>query len=118
MQEIEELKKAQEELKTKTIEEITELKKETNRLIVEKAHLFDSWVQVEVVVADACKHVNENTTKLDAVMRDKWLGEIIVQLQKDNNILNALFYPNTPLEQISKRKTTIEEVVAQLEELE
>ena len=42
VQEIEELKKSQQELKTKTIEEITELKKETDRLIIEKTHLFNS----------------------------------------------------------------------------
>ena len=35
VQEIEELKKVQEELKTKTTKEIIELKKETDRLIVE-----------------------------------------------------------------------------------
>ena len=42
VQEIEALNKSQEELRFKTVEDIIELKKETNHLIVEKAHLFDS----------------------------------------------------------------------------
>ena len=40
--EIVELKKAQEELKEKNVEEITELKKEIGYLVVEKAQIFTS----------------------------------------------------------------------------
>ena len=79
-QEIEELKKVQEELKTKTAEEITDLKKETDHIIVEKAHLSNSQVQVEVVVVDSCQYVLESTTKLDVVDRAQRLGAIISQL--------------------------------------
>ena len=41
-----------------------------------------------------------------------------MQLHKDNNILNALVYPDTPLEKITERNISIDEVAAQLEELE
>ena len=40
VQEIEALKKAQEERRVKSVTEITKLKKEKDRLVVEKAHLF------------------------------------------------------------------------------
>ena len=101
-----------------TAEDITEMTKEIDHLVVEKSHLFDSRVQVEATIMEACKHVSENTMKLNVVTKEKRLREIIVQLQKDNNILNYLFYPDTPPEQISERNTTIEEVETQLEELE
>ena len=42
MQEIEVLKKAQEELKTKVMEEIIEMKKETDHLVIDKVQLFTS----------------------------------------------------------------------------
>ena len=71
VQEIKELKKAQAELKTKNVETITELKKEIDHLILEKAHLFDSRLQVEVVVVDACKNIGKNTAELDAVVKGK-----------------------------------------------
>ena len=94
------------------------MKKETDRLIVKKAHIFYSQVPVEEEIVDSCKNTGENTTKLDVVAKAKLLGEIIVQLQKDKNILNSLVYLDIPIEQIVERNTTIEEVVAQLEELE
>ena len=72
------MKKLQEELKTNTAEEITELKKETDHLIVEKDHLFDIRVQVEAAVVDTCKHVDENVVELYVVKKTKRLGEIIV----------------------------------------
>ena len=68
-QEIEALKKAQEELRVKSIEEITELKKEQNHLVVEKEHLFNSQVKLEAGVVDACQHVLERNTDLDVVER-------------------------------------------------
>ena len=40
LQEIVALKTVEEELKKKAAAEITELKKETNRLVIEKAYLF------------------------------------------------------------------------------
>ena len=55
---------------------------------------------------------------MDAFMKEKRLREIIVQLQKDKNFLNALVYLDMPPDQIVESKTAIEEVAAQLEELE
>ena len=63
-----------------TVEEIMELKKETYRLIVEKAHIFESWIQVKEGIVDAYKHIYENTTELDAAVKARRLGEIIIQL--------------------------------------
>ena len=117
-QEIEVLQKAQEELKMKTTEEITELKKEIDHLVVEKAHLFDSWVKLEATVVDSCKHVLESTTKPDAVAREKWLGDVIVQSKSVNNILEALIHRSTPPKKIIARKGEIKESAKQLDKLE
>ena len=78
--EIEVLKKAHEDLKTKTVEEITQLEKETNRLIVKKEHLFDSRVGLEGAIVDANQYILESTTELDTVSRAKILGVVILQL--------------------------------------
>ena len=45
--EIEELKKVQEELREKSVEDIMELKKEQDRLVVEKAQHWDHSVQFQ-----------------------------------------------------------------------
>ena len=90
------LKKAQEELKTKTAEEITELKKETDRLVIEKDQLVSSREQVEGAITDSFQYIHENLTDLDAVAKAKRLGEVIAKILLDNNLLNAMVYPDTP----------------------
>ena len=55
--------------------------------------------------------------ELDAVEREKWLGAVIAQLHSDNANLQALVHPDTSLEQVSERKSTIQDVVTQLEEM-
>ena len=69
VQEIEALKKEQEERRVKSVTEITKLKKEKDRLVVEKAHLFASRVQLKVSVTNACQYVLESTTELVVVAR-------------------------------------------------
>ena len=69
VQEIEALKKAQEERRVKSVTEITKLKKEQDRLVVEKAHLFYSKVKLEATVVDSCQYVSKSTAELDAVAR-------------------------------------------------
>ena len=68
-QEIKALMQSQEELKAMSAEDITELKKEQDHLVVEKAHLFDKWVKLEETVADACQYVLESTMKMDVLTR-------------------------------------------------
>ena len=53
--------------------------------------------------------------ELDAVAKEKWLGEVIAQLQQDNIILNALVYQDTPPEQFLEWKGAIEEIMGQFE---
>ena len=115
--EIDILQIEQEELKTKTVEEIIEMKKEIDHLIVENSHIFYSWIQVEEAVANTCKRACKNTVELDAFAKSRRLGEIIVQLRQDSNILNDPIYLETPLEKITEWKNFIEEVASQLEEL-
>ena len=67
---------------------------------------------------NAYQYIHESTTELDAVAKTKRLREFIVQLQQDNNILNALVYQDTPPEQIAKWKGSIKEIVTQFEEME
>ena len=67
---------------------------------------------------DACQYIREITAELDAVVKEKQLGEVIAQLQLDKNILNALIYPDTPPEKIAKCKSSIEEIATQFEEME
>ena len=52
-QEIVVLKKAQEEVKMKAAEEIKDLKKETNFLVLEKEYLFTSEGQVKEAITNA-----------------------------------------------------------------
>ena len=54
------------------------MKKETDHLIVKKAHIFYSRVPLEEEIVDSCKKTSENKTKLDVVAKAKRLGEIIV----------------------------------------
>ena len=60
---------------------IEELKKEQDRLVDEKAHLWEIRVWLEEAVFDSCQHVCETTTELDTVEREKQLGAVITQLQ-------------------------------------
>ena len=77
------------------MEEITELKKETDCLVIEKVQLFTSQGQVEEAITNAFQHIHESTMELDAVTKAKRLGEFIVQLQLENSLLNAMVYPDT-----------------------
>ena len=56
--------------------------------------------------------------ELDVVEKEKWLGEVIAQLQHEKIILNALVYPEKPPEQVVEWKGAIEEIVVQFEEME
>ena len=51
--EIEAPKKEKEDLRVKSATEITKLKKEQDRRVVEKAHLFYSRLKMEAVVVDS-----------------------------------------------------------------
>ena len=97
-------------LLTKSIDEITELKKEQDCLILEKVQLCASCSEVEKAVEEAYRHIYERTMAITAVAKAKRLGEVISQLQLTNNLLNSLVYPDMPPEQIAKRKNTIEEL--------
>ena len=88
----------------KTVEEIKGLK--------------NSQAELEAAVEDACQHVLERTTELDAVARVNKLGAAIVQLQSETIILEALIHPSMPPEQITARKGEIEKLETQLDDLE
>ena len=51
------MKKEQEDLMAKSAKEIKELKKEQDRLVAEKVHLWGSRVILEEALVDACQHV-------------------------------------------------------------
>ena len=62
----------------KVIEEvIEEFKKEKDRLVVEKVHLWDNILRLEDVVSDAFQHVFESMEELDALVKAAWLGPVI-----------------------------------------
>ena len=65
-------------MQKKIAEEIIDLKKKTDRLIVENAQLVATRGEVEVVVDEPYQHIYESTTELDAVTKSKQLGEVIV----------------------------------------
>ena len=98
VREINTLKAARDELQCKATEEITELKKAQDYLIIEKAQLCASVGKVEQAVDEACQHIFENTTELTAFAKAKRLGEVISQLQDTNLLLNALVHLETPPE--------------------
>ena len=85
-------------MQQKATNKITELKKEQDHLIVEKAQLYASCSEVEKAVDEACQHIYEIMMKRTAVSKAKRLVEVIAQLQLTNNLLNSLGYPNTPPE--------------------
>ena len=60
---------------------IMELKKEQDRIVIKKEQLQDSRVRLKEAVLDACQHLLESTTELDAIEREKWIGAVIAQLQ-------------------------------------
>ena len=86
--------------------------------MVEKAHLWDSRVRLEEVVSDACQHIFESMKELDEVAKAKWLGSVILQFQQDNAYLTALLHPDTPHEQVTERKSNMEDLATQLGEME
>ena len=61
--------------------DIMEMKKEKDRLVFEKEKLWDTRLQLEEAVLDACQHVYESTMKLNVVEKEKWLGAFIAQSQ-------------------------------------
>ena len=69
---------AESELQRKAMEEITELKKVQDHLIIEKAELCASCGTIEQVVDEAYQHIFECTVELTIVPNAKQLGEIIV----------------------------------------
>ena len=95
------LKKAQEELRDKSIKEIEELKKEQARLVVEKEQFWDHKVQFENIISEVCQRVSKVVVDEDAESKVQQLGTVIAQLERDINILNALVYPNTLPKQIA-----------------
>ena len=118
VQEIKVLKKEQEDLRMKRVEEIIELKKEQYRLVIEKAHLWDNHVKLEEAVADSCQHILERTTDIDVVEIPHHLETIISKLQSENNILETLVHLTIPPEKIAVRKSAIEYLATQLNEME
>ena len=86
------------------------LKKEQDRLIVEKAQLWENKVCLEKVVSVACQQVPENTEEMDAEAKAEWLGAVIRQLKHGNDDLHALVNPGTPPVKAAERKTTIKDL--------
>ena len=86
--------------------------------MVEKVHLWDSRLWLEEVVSDPYQHVVESMTQLDVVSKEAWLGAVIAQLQNDNANLQELINPYTPPEQVAERKSTMEDLATQLDEME
>ena len=74
------MKATQDELKKKIVEEIVDLKKKTDHLIVKNAQLVASRDEAEEVVNEACQHIYEIIAEIDATTKSKRLGEVIVQL--------------------------------------
>ena len=67
------------------------------------------------MVSNVCQRIGEITAELDVVAKAKHSGKVVVQLQQDNNILNALVYFDTVPEQISQWNGAIEDIVSQFE---
>ena len=98
LREINQLKVTQAELQQKAAEEMTDLKKAQDHLIVEQAQLCARCSEVEQAISDACQNIFYNTARLTPVEKAKRLGKNIVQLQDTNLMLNALVQPAMPLE--------------------
>ena len=71
------MKKEQERIIAENAKTIGEFKKEWDRLVVEKVHLWDNIVRLEDVVSDAFQHVFESMVELDVLAKATWLGAII-----------------------------------------
>ena len=112
------MKMTQHELKKKIAEEIDDLKKQIECLIVKNTQLIMGRDKVEAGFDEACKHVYENIEELDAVAKAKQLGEVIVQLQLTNNLLNSMVYLEMAPEQIVEHNDAIEFFAAQFEAME
>ena len=100
----------QDEVRDKSSKEIEELKKEQDRLVIEKAQHWDRRVQLENVISKVCQWVPEAVANEDAEAKVQQLGIIIVQLEHKKNTLNALVHLDTPPEQVAERKSAIEDV--------
>ena len=73
-------------MREKSTVEITELKKKQDRLLVEKAQLWDHKVRLEDDVSDACQYVHESTTKLDSVEREKHQRSVFTIIEEGSRI--------------------------------
>ena len=66
------------ELQHKAAEEVTELRKVHDRLIVEQAQKCARCGEVEQDVDEACQYIFESTIELTVVAKSKNLGETII----------------------------------------
>ena len=87
-------------------------------MIVEKAQLWDCRVCLDQVVSIAYQQKLETTQGMDAEEKEQQFKALITQLQHENMDLKDLVNPGTPLENSTERKSTIEDLEMQLEELE
>ena len=108
----------QDELKRKYSQDITTLKQEIDHLVIEKVQLFSRIHEFEEAIAKAYQHIHEITADLDFITKSKRLGQVIVQLQLENILLNAMVYPEIPPEKVTERKSSIEQIKAQFDEKE
>ena len=66
-------KQMQAELQWKDANEITELNKEKECLIVKKVQLYASCREVEQAIDEDCQHIYQTTEELTSVSKAKWL---------------------------------------------
>ena len=86
--------------------------------MVEKAQLWENRVRLEQAISVACQEVLEITEDMDAEAKAQWLGAVIAQLKCDSEDLHDLVNLGTPQEQAVEQKSTAEDLVTQLEEME
>ena len=68
----------QAERQWKAVEDIIELKKVQDHLIIEQAQICARFSEVEHAISEACQHIFENTAEITLVDKAKWLGKTIV----------------------------------------
>ena len=97
-------------MQKKDANEIMELKKVQDHLIIEQVQMCARCGKFKQAVSKYHQHISENTTELTPVKKAKRLEQIIVQLQDNNLMLQAMVQPMTPLEQVAERKSCIEDI--------
>ena len=75
-------------------------------------------VRLEQATSVACQEVLEITTNMDDEEKSQQLGVVTTQIKRDNEDLHDLVNTVTPPEQVTKRKSTIEGLATQLEEMD